>query len=460
MPSPGRLPNRLLTEARERLLSPSGAPRPMSRQELAEAVNAYIWHRYQRAEHLDHTDIGKLERGQVRWPGPQRREALRAVLGVAADREIGLYLHRSQAHGGLPGTVLHRRAVMGDEGDGVNRRELLAASSAAAAGVVLPSCMTATDGLAGVASMLIGHGSGTPEELVDEMTVAQAAVRAKRDYQAGRYWQVVDALPGLLAVARAVGEHHPAGSGVDAVAADAYQTAGSVLLKLGEPGLALLAADRSTAAAYRSGDPVAIGASARALAHALASNGHPSHAVTAALTGARELEQASGLATAPALAVYGALLLRAASLAARREDRATAMGLLSEAQDTAKRLHSDGNSRWTYFCAPNVTLHRVSVAVSLGDAGQAIAHARQVDPDRILLSERRACFYLDLTRAFTQWGRHEQAYEALCAAERAAPQEVAARPTGRALVVELRRRCPPSLQRPMQQLADRIGTTA
>lgn len=67
----------------------------MSRQELAEAVNAYLWETYRQRENLDETDIGKLERGDHRWPGKRRREAFRAVLKVATDAEIGFYIIRS-----------------------------------------------------------------------------------------------------------------------------------------------------------------------------------------------------------------------------------------------------------------------------------------------------------------------------------------------------------------------------
>jgi hypothetical protein len=46
---------------------------------------------------VDETDIGRLKRGENRWPGRQRREAFRAVLQVAADHEIGFYVRRSSA---------------------------------------------------------------------------------------------------------------------------------------------------------------------------------------------------------------------------------------------------------------------------------------------------------------------------------------------------------------------------
>jgi tetratricopeptide (TPR) repeat protein len=88
-------PNALLRQARRRLLSPSGSGRPMSRQELAEAINTYLWNTHGIDEHLDETDIGKLERGEHRWPRVRRREAFRAVLRVDTDAAIGFYIIRA-----------------------------------------------------------------------------------------------------------------------------------------------------------------------------------------------------------------------------------------------------------------------------------------------------------------------------------------------------------------------------
>ncbi len=86
--------NTLLTAARRRVPSPSGSGQPMSRQELAEAVNAYLWDTYKIEEGLDETDIGKLERGEHRWPRALRREGFRAVLHAATDTELGFYIMR------------------------------------------------------------------------------------------------------------------------------------------------------------------------------------------------------------------------------------------------------------------------------------------------------------------------------------------------------------------------------
>ena len=66
----------------------------MSRQELAEQVNAYLSKIYKLDVHLDETDIGKLERGENRWPREKRREAFRAILHAATDAELGFYIYR------------------------------------------------------------------------------------------------------------------------------------------------------------------------------------------------------------------------------------------------------------------------------------------------------------------------------------------------------------------------------
>ncbi|GGL17206.1 hypothetical protein GCM10012284_59740 [Mangrovihabitans endophyticus] len=66
----------------------------MSRQELAEAVNAWQWQHEGVRDYLDENDIGSYERGDYRWPREPRRNGLRAVLGVQTDVELGFYRNR------------------------------------------------------------------------------------------------------------------------------------------------------------------------------------------------------------------------------------------------------------------------------------------------------------------------------------------------------------------------------
>lgn len=66
----------------------------MSRQELAEAVNAFLWERYRQVGSLDGNYVGKLESGRHRWPNARYRQGFRHVLDADSDTEIGFYVSR------------------------------------------------------------------------------------------------------------------------------------------------------------------------------------------------------------------------------------------------------------------------------------------------------------------------------------------------------------------------------
>ncbi|SDS07783.1 hypothetical protein [Jiangella sp. DSM 45060] len=84
-----REPNEHLRLARESTPSADVAGAAMSRQELADRVNAHLFERTGRLYELDDNYVGKLERGIIRWPQAAYRDALRAVLGAATDAELG-----------------------------------------------------------------------------------------------------------------------------------------------------------------------------------------------------------------------------------------------------------------------------------------------------------------------------------------------------------------------------------
>lgn len=82
--------NDQLRRARERTESPNSTGRPLSRQELAELVNAWVFEHKNCTVELDANYIGKLEQGAIRWPRDgDRRAGLRAVLGANTDAELG-----------------------------------------------------------------------------------------------------------------------------------------------------------------------------------------------------------------------------------------------------------------------------------------------------------------------------------------------------------------------------------
>lgn len=63
----------------------------MSRQELADAINDYLWEVHRQRSSIDRSYVGKLERGKHTWPGRMLREAFRVVLEVDRDSDIGFF---------------------------------------------------------------------------------------------------------------------------------------------------------------------------------------------------------------------------------------------------------------------------------------------------------------------------------------------------------------------------------
>ena len=102
-------------------------------------------------------------------------------------------------------------------------------------------------------------------------------------------------------------------------------------------------------------------------------------------------------------------------------------------------------------------LHRVNIAVSLGDAGAAINHARKVNLDQLTATERKASLFVDTARAFSQWSKHEKALYALRAAEKLAPQEVRSRPAVHRLVSDLLATAPATVRPHLSEFAAHIG---
>lgn len=312
-------------------------------------------------------------------------------------------------------------------------------------------------------AVLTGHAAdiqpGQPGPPPDIAALTAAVSLARRQYQACRYSELLGRLPQLLMRLQAAclsldGE---ARSRAFVLAADSHHVAAGLLLKLDDQGLAYIAADRSMRAAQASEDPVTVGSSARIITHVLMNGGHLAAAISAASSHAQRLNRDVPSHTPESLAVYGSLLLRGAVAAARHDLRGTAHELLGEADGAARRRGADGNLRWTAFGPVNAKLHRVNIAVTLGDAGTAVDEARGIDLTTITVTERKATLLIDTARAFLQWGRHENTYLALRAAEQIAHEEVAGRPSVRRLVRELVASAPPTVRRDAAEFAARVG---
>lgn len=356
--------------------------------------------------------------------------------------------------------VCHDEESLSLLGDPLRRRDLYSLAGAALAAAALESRVAVTlDHLVGV---LLPSASGDRlDEDLAPLTIKKAVTAvtdAKRTYQAGAYPAVLADLPDLLRRLHALSEaSDPADKRVHRLSADAYHVAASILLKLGDVALATVAAGRSLSYAHRSGDPVAVAASTRIVVHALMDTGHAEQAHHLASETAQAVLGERTPSTPKTVSVIGALQLRGAVAAAIAENRSVAHQLLDEAQRAAEHVPERGNLRWTGFNATNVQLHRVNIALRLGDAGTAIDLARQINPADVHLAERRASLYLDVAHAYTLWGKWDRAWKALVEAERAAPHEIATRPTARRLVATLAVSAPAHARPHAVRLAQRAG---
>ncbi|MGH3612580.1 MAG: helix-turn-helix domain-containing protein [Pseudonocardia sp.] len=136
--------NRLLRAARERLRSRRAPGERLSRAELAEWVNAWLWERTERRFGLDDHLVAKWERGIVRYPTAPYRSALRAVLGVETDAELGFVPPaRRQPSAAPDDRAWTRTGILDDattavEIDVLNRRDVLRVAAIGGAGLLGP----------------------------------------------------------------------------------------------------------------------------------------------------------------------------------------------------------------------------------------------------------------------------------------------------------------------------------
>jgi transcriptional regulator with XRE-family HTH domain len=248
------------------------------------------------------------------------------------------------------------------------------------------------------------------------------------DYQAARYETVVRQLPDLIALVDGVPRVAANGERREALCTyvSAYVGAAKLLTKLGVTDLAVVAADRAATVAVEADSLSARGMAAYQVVCALLRADHTEEAERLAVGMVETIHQSVTAQTPILVSVAGALWLIAAVAAARRTDRGEAWARLDAAERLAELLGEDANHAWTAFGPTNVRIHRVSVAAELGDPGEALRAAADVDPTQLAegLRSRRAQIYLDLAWAQAQRKRDAEATLHLLEAERAAPEMI------------------------------------
>ena len=350
-----------------------------------------------------------------------------------------------------------------EDGDGpVRRRELLTGAAGLAAGALgLPPAARAVPVRPAAALEDLLYGGLEKASPTSLATLRSAAARAHGLFQAARYDQLSAELPRLIAAATATRDHTGGDPrlAAEALLADAYTVAGAFALKLNEDLLGWAMADRANQAATASGDALAVADAHRSLAMVLRRTGRPDKAHALLINAADGIAPA-GNASPEQLSMYGTLLQTAAYTAAVDGDREQAGELIGEARQAAARLGRDADHLHTTFGPTNVALYQVSIAQVLGDSGTAISTAKTINPASIPTAERRGRYWIDVARAWHQWGKTEQCYRALRAAERAAPAEVRYRPPVHRMTQDLLRTDRRGALPGLRPFATRIGASA
>ncbi|SCL19422.1 Helix-turn-helix domain-containing protein [Micromonospora inyonensis] len=297
-----------------------------------------------------------------------------------------------------------------------------------------PAVTAAVDGIDAVRAALARHDlSPGPPALRPIPAPAELDRRvghAWLTYQHADYPYLLRLLPDLLGDARRTG-HDEAG-----VLVQVYRLTASVLVKVGEPDLAWLAADRAMTAA--GGDPLRAAVAAIPLGQALRALGRGRLAHAATVTAARWIAPpAPQKAPADRLSVLGTLLLEAALAAATCGDAHRVRTLTDRAADLAEQVGDGHDHHRTTFGPTTVALARVAVAVDLGDVAEAVARHEEVTRRggwARLPAGHRAAHLIDAARAYLLLGDLDRAGRLLVEADGIAPAETRARRAARTVI--------------------------
>jgi transcriptional regulator with XRE-family HTH domain len=351
-------------------------------------------------------------------------------LGLNPPASAGPVRHAGFAERLTPGahgnTVGHERQWEDGE-DPVRRRDMLTGTAALAGTAALSSISTARPRTTvTLQDVLYGKTEAAPVRLPE---LRRSITATRSNFQAARYDKVTSALPVLLAVAQATRYAASTADHGDActLLADASLLAADFAVKINDDPLSWMTAGRALEAALTGNDPLAVADARRAVATAMRRAGHPGRACDLLIRACRDLEHEDG-SNPDAVAMYGTLLSVAAYTAATAGNRGAAQDYITEAAAAASRIGPHGSSRIPAFGLAGVTLYQVSIAQVLGDNGTAIEHAKKLRTADIPTRERQGRYWVDVARAYYQWGKPRGTYAALLAAGRAAPAEVRYRP--------------------------------
>ncbi|MGW0668171.1 helix-turn-helix domain-containing protein [Streptomyces sp. NPDC002746] len=256
-------------------------------------------------------------------------------------------------------------------------------------------------------------------------------------YWTGSYSELSAILPGLLRDGRAVTRTHST-EPVWRQMALAYQLAASLSTQSGHPDWAYTAVEQQLAAAAHASDPLLEGMGVSTLSWVLLRQGRWEQAQGVAERKADALEPARRHATAEQLAVYGNLLIAAATPAARNDNHDQAMELLTLAESAA--VQSGPVSAYgSAFSVTDVRTQKVNVSLAGTDGrpGAALVASEQVDLTEISRPIHSASYRIDVAQARYQTGDSSGALDLLLEVERDQPEWIRLQTLAAATVREM-----------------------
>ncbi|MGW1399293.1 helix-turn-helix transcriptional regulator [Streptomyces sp. NPDC002405] len=298
--------------------------------------------------------------------------------------------------------------------------------------------------------------SGDLEDPPQEQAWVDSVRYATSRYWAGEYSELAGTLPLLLRDGRAVARETPT-ERVWQQLALAYQLAACLAAQAGHLDWAYTAVEKQLAAAGHASDPLMEGMGVSTLSWVLLRQGRWEQAQTIAEQKADALEPSFRKSTPTQLAVYGNLLVAAATPAARRDDRDDAIALLTAAEAAAVRS-GPVRAYGTAFSVVDVRTQKVNVALagSSGRPEDALRFSSDVSVEEITRPVHSASYRVDVAQAQYQTGDAEGALATLLEVEADQPEWIKFQALASATVREMleteRRR-----NTPLRGLAARLG---
>lgn len=331
-------PNDKLRTARESVESSSSPGQPMTRQELADAVNTQVYRLTEKVTAVDANHVGKWERGDIAWPAMHYRQALRYIFDCTTDTELGFI--RPQ-----------RGCTTGD----VNRKTFLRTTVGLGAGVAVARTATAPNSLA--ADDLAATIAGPTEHY-----------RRMESTVSSEY--LAPAAEGHLRLAKRVVHDKLRNSHGFAVLSEIAGLSAWLAADRGDGAAARTRYMESIRFAEKSRNPLLVSYMTASLGHYAVESGDPKQGLQLLNQAARNHDGHT-----PAAARAWLASLRAVALGAIG-DGVSAVEALNEAQRLADRKPSAAQWPWVFaFSSAKVARYQSSALAKLGDlTGSRIAY--------------------------------------------------------------------------------------